>query len=257
MTTLRNSQLQLAAHLRNPEHNPAPEGIEERRLQIYRELVFNNIRNILASGFPVLHSLYTPEQWADLVRAFIETHRCHTPYFPELGQEFLDYLMHEHGARDCDPAFLLELAHYEWVELALDVAQEELPAAAAVPEDIAASVLQLSPLAWVLGYQYPVHRIGPDYRPEPAATWLAVYRNREDAVKFMELTATTARLLELLRDGPARPVSELLAILADEIGMSPVELLDPGVAQLHQLLELGVVLPASAEPALAGACTGA
>ena len=43
MADLREQQLQFANHLRNPDRFPAPQGIEERRLLVYRDLFFNNI----------------------------------------------------------------------------------------------------------------------------------------------------------------------------------------------------------------------
>ena len=45
----------------------------------------------------------------------------------------------------------------------------------------------ISPLACVLGYHYPVHLIGPDFRPAempPAPTWILLVRNRDDDVRF-------------------------------------------------------------------------
>lgn len=210
-------QAGFAAYLRDPEACDMPAGIETRRLQIYRDLIYNNIESFISKGFPVLRRLYTDQDWASLVRSFIVRHHCHSPYFLEIAQEFVAYLSEEHEASVCDPAFLLELAHYEWVELALDIAEEELPEPAqnAVIDDN--SWLCLSPLAWSLAYQYPVHQIGPANRPaEPPAqpTYLVVYRDRADEVRFMESNALTARLLELAK--PGIRLSELLERLALE-----------------------------------------
>ena len=59
-------------------------------------------------------------------------HRCRTPYFSQLGEEFIGWLQDGYRAEEGDPPFLLELAHYEWVELALSLAEapvETLPQA--------------------------------------------------------------------------------------------------------------------------------
>ena len=53
-------------------------------------------------------------------------------------------------------AFVLELAHYEWVELALDVSDAQLPERG------------WSPLAWPLAYRWPVAEIGPGHLPQAA-----------------------------------------------------------------------------------------
>jgi hypothetical protein len=215
---LRDSQLQMARYLRNPERAPAPD-VEERRLKIYRDLIFNNVEGFISGGFPVLRSLYSKGDWLALVRSFMDVHRCKSPYFLEISQEFIRYLSEEHSPRHCDPPFITELAHYEWVELALDVAEEILPEPQQ-PADLASTVLSLSPLAWVLAYQYPVHLIGPGFEPQASGepTYLAVYRDRADQVQFMELNAATARLLELHRDNANATVESLILQLAGEMG---------------------------------------
>lgn len=241
--SLRDAQLAMAAHLRDPDRSPAPAGIEERRLKIYRELIYNNIEGFISGGFPVLRSLYPQQAWDELVRLFMDAHRCQSPYFLEISQEFISYLLNEHALRECDPPFMAELAHYEWVELALDIAEDELPAMVG-EVDVESACPLLSPLAWVLSYQFPVHRIGADYRPDSAEqpTYLVVYRNRQDEVGFIELNAASARLLELTRDNDSASSVEILATLAEEMQLPPAQLHDFGLQQLEQMIQLGVLV---------------
>jgi hypothetical protein len=243
VSALKDSQMAMARYLRDPDKEPAPVGVESRRLKIYQDLVYNNIEGFISGGFPVLRSLYEDADWHGLVRAFIDQHRCHTPYFLEISQEFIQFLLEAHTLRDCDPPFMAELAHYEWVELALDVSQEVLPEPRAV-ENVLAAVPGLSPLAWLLSYHFPVQRIGPGFRPTEAAdpTYLVVYRNRLDHVCFMELNAATARLLELVRDNSGDSTGEVLGCLAAEWGMTEDAMLAFGPAQLEQMIEQSVVL---------------
>lgn len=243
MAELRGSQLALAGYLRNPAAVPPPAGVEPRRLKIYQDLIYNNIEGFISNGFPVLRRLYDDQAWHALVRQFIDGHRCHTPYFLEISQEFLRFLLERHQPDPDDPPFIVELAHYEWVELALSVAEEELPPVA-VDRDPLQAVVQLSPLAWVLAYRFPVHRIGVDFRPsEPGEpVYLAVYRDREDCVRFMVLNAATARLLELARDNEAGTGATLLQQLAVELGMAPAAVIDFGAAQLADFASRAVVV---------------
>lgn len=248
-SALRASQLAMAACLRDPATAAAPPGVEQRRLAVYQRLVYNNIESFISKGFPVLRSLYRDDDWEQLVRGFIREHRCGTPYFLEISQEFLHYLLEEHRPRPVDPPFMTELAHYEWVELALDVADEETPPAARV-EDPLAVVPQLSPLAWLLSYRFPVHRIGPGNRPQEAGdpTYLVVYRDHQEQVQFMELNALTARLLELTRDNVTASGAALLDTLAGEAGMVAGELQGFGAELLADLLERAVLVPAGPAP---------
>lgn len=238
---LRTSQMKMARFLRNPTAEAAPEGIEARRLQVYLDLVYNNIEGFIRGGFPVLHSLYDDQDWHGLVRQFIDVHRCHTPYFLEISQEFLRFLMEDFEPRECDPPFMAELAHYEWVELALDVSQDSFPVSAPMTS-AASTIVVLSPLAWVLGYEWPVHQIGPGFKPEAPGEpcYLVVYRDASDTVQFMALNAATARLLELVRDG-SHSVETLVNLLAEELNMPAASLLEFGAQQLNQLCEQGVI----------------
>ena len=67
--SLRESQMQMANHLRDPEGAPGPEGIEERRLKIYRDLIYNNVEGFISGGFPVLRTLYDDTDWHAMVRS--------------------------------------------------------------------------------------------------------------------------------------------------------------------------------------------
>lgn len=174
-------------------------------MQVYRELIFNNIAQFVRTGFPVLCGLLGAARVDRLVRDFIARHRAETPYFLEISREFLAYLQQEYEPEAGDPDYLIELAHYEWVELALDVAATELPGAGIDPAgDLLRGRPVLSPLAWSLCYTYPVHRLSPEFQPAtppPQPTYLVVYRNRADQVRFLEINAVTARLLQLLMPG--------------------------------------------------------
>ena len=85
-------QREFARHLRDPQLFPPPDGLEERRLQIYRELFYNNIEGLLATNFPVIRRLLGDSRWHRLVRDFYREHTSHTPLFTEIGREFQRYL---------------------------------------------------------------------------------------------------------------------------------------------------------------------
>jgi hypothetical protein len=244
---LARLQRDFAAHIRNPDGHPAPADVEDRRMAIYRRLFFNNVSSLLASNFPVLRSLCDESRWATLVREFYAEHRCQTPLFPELAREFLRYLQDVRGTRQDDLPFMLELAHYEWVELALALDERELEDVAADP---AGDLLQgrpvLSPLAWTLTYRYPVHRIRFDFQPQqpPAgATHLLVYRDRGDKVRFLQLNEVTQLLLQLVQAEPDRSGAELLHRVALDIAHpDPQRVLAAGAGVLADLRARDVLL---------------
>ena len=75
----RDIQYAFAKHIRDPANNPAPTDAEDRRMAIYRELFFNNLRNLLATMFPVLRKLHSDEHWQHFIRQFMRRHESRTP----------------------------------------------------------------------------------------------------------------------------------------------------------------------------------
>ena len=157
MADFKALQRQFAGHLRDPDRVPAPAGIQDRRMTVYRELAFNNVRvpvenrigeegegfkiamsciDLLAASFPVLRSLYPPAGWQALVRDWYRGHRARTPLFPALPGEFVAWLQQATGRQP----WLAELAHYEWMEL---VAANEIGKFDSLPEVEARKVLAL------------------------------------------------------------------------------------------------------------------
>jgi hypothetical protein len=243
-------QYEFTAHLRDPEHNPAPEGIEDRRIGIYRELLYNNVESFIANGFPVLRSIYSDGNWHRMVRDFFAHHKSSSPYFLEISQEFLDYLQNERETQPEDPQGLLELAHYEWIELALMVAEETIDLDMINPNgDLLQGHPVLSPTAWPLAYQFPVHKMGPDYQPEippEQPTYLVVYRNRMNEVKFLEINPVTARLVNLLQENPEITGELALEQIAQEMRHPNHDVvIQGGLSALQELQGYGIVLGVS------------
>ncbi|HKJ72236.1 MAG TPA: putative DNA-binding domain-containing protein [Gammaproteobacteria bacterium] len=245
-SALRERQEAFTAYLRERAGEGRPEGLDARGGEVYRRLVYNNLEGFLAANFPVLRRILDDQRWHALVADFLAEHRAQSPYFLDIGREFLDYLAGGRGARDGDPPFLAELAHYEWAELALSVDEAEVPSAGVDPEgDLLAGRPVVSPLAWALQYAFPVHRIGPGFQPaEPPAepTFLVVYRGRDDAVGFLAINAVTARLLQLLEEGGGDSGEALLRRIAGEIGHAdPAQVVAAGADILDDLRRRGIV----------------
>lgn len=215
-----DTQTTFTNFVRNPEKNPIPGDVKPERMLMYRELLFNNVNSFLTSNFPVLHKILEPVHWLELVQDFFSQHHCDTPYFSEIPEEFINYLQDERNVTEIDPPFMVELAHYEWVEMALSIAKHELPAdTAEFLNNPLQAPLYLSPLAWPLLYQYPVHRLSPEFQPfeaPEAPTYLVVYRDAGDDVHFSEINAVTMRLLELIQQQPGLDAEQYLRQLSEE-----------------------------------------
>lgn len=251
--TFQHTQRAFAAWIRDPDNQPQPAGIEARRLAIYRDLVYNNIDGFLRNGFPVLHTLVDGALWPRLVRAFIADHACHSPYFAEISGHFVEFLQGRADWLAQLPPWALELAHYEWMEVVMDMAERPaLPDGLDPNGDLLNDAPVLSPLVSVLGYQWPVHQLSESFRPAQAPaepTWLVVYRNASDDVKFMEINRATAALLQSLQQAPGQSGATCLRQLAPVLGMAEQVILPFGAELLEQLRARGMVLGSCAAAA--------
>lgn len=240
-------QYAFAAHIRNPEKNPCPEAIEERRMKIYRELFYNNVEDFMANTYPVLRQITPDECWHAMIRDYFANHLSHTPLFPEMPREFLKYLEHERRPHSDDPPFMLELAHYEWVELALSLLDEKIDETKIDRHgDLLDGIPFISPFAWSLSYHFPVHSIGPAFQPQEAGetqTHLIVYRDINFDVHFIEINPVTARLMQLIMEDNSKSARVLLYQIATELNHpQPGIVIQGGMGILNDLKQRGVIL---------------
>lgn len=238
-------QLEFTRHIRDPKAYPAPVDVKPERIAMYRELIFNNIEGFLANNFPVIRKILDDQQWFDLVQDFFSLHSCKTPYFSEIAEEFLDYLENERSQPDDFP-FLLELAHYEWVEMALSIAKEDIKPLQPSTDGLLDCTLELSPLAWPLVYRFPVQLISPDYLPFEAPdlpTCLVAYRDLDDNVKFVEINPITYRMLEIIQEHGQIKTADCLKLIVDGSNRHDLDAITAGGLQiLNEFIGKNVVL---------------
>jgi len=252
LPAFKKHQFEFTAHIRDPEKNRMPAGIEDRRMQIYRDLLYNNVEGFIASGFPVIREIYDDENWHRMIRDFFANHQCRSPYFLEISEEFIDYLQNERVPQEEDPTGLIELAHYEWVELALHVSDTTVSMDGINANgDLLLQRPVFSPLAWPLVYQYPVQTMGRDNLPETAPeqpTYLVVYRNRNDQVQFLEINSVTARLISLLQENESYTGLDAITHITKEMNHpNPDVVKQGGLAALQELQQLGIILGTRSE----------
>ncbi len=244
-------QYEFAAHIRDPENNPAPADVEQRRMKIYNELFYNNVEGFMSNSYPVIHSILGEQAWHELIRDYFSKHLSHTPLFPEMPREFLKYLENDRKPTETDPPFFLELAHYEWVELALGLLDLENDINKIDADgNLLDNTPEMSSLAWSLSYNFPVHTISPEFQPQQQpeqATYLVVYRDTNDKIVFMELNPVTARLLQLIQEtgntSPAKTGRALLEIIANEMNHpDPSVVINGGLQTMQELRSRNILL---------------
>ena len=244
----KQAQYEFAAHIRDPESNPKPADVEARRMNIYNELFFNNVEDFIANTYPVLKEITAENKWQEMIRDYFSKHLSQTPLFPEMPREFLKYIETERHNPN-DPPFIKELAHYEWIELALMTSELDKDInwnAINKDGDLLNNQPVISPLAWTLTYQYPVHQISTDFLPDTVSeqpVYLLIYRDNEDEVRFMELNPVTALLIQLINEDNELTTKEMLELIAEKMNHpEPNVVIEGGVQIMQDLKNRNVIL---------------
>ena len=236
-------QRQFAAHIRNPDLNPSPPGIEPERMSVYVDLFHRNIGTFLANGFPRAKAALSAGRWRALVQGFIHRHGSESPYFLDIAQEFMTFLDTDSMADR--PDWLLELCHYEWVERSLRMARPEIPAEGIDRDgDLLAGEVVVSPLIVPLCYRFRVHEITPQQVPQGvpgAPAWLIACRRRDDTVGFIASNALTHRLVEILKSRDSGEQA-LVALSSEYPDIDPKRLRREGADTLERLRDAQVLL---------------
>lgn len=237
--SLATLQRRWADHVRDPSR-PAPAGIDERRLAIYRRLCIDSLDSLLAGSLPRLQEQLGAPRWRDVVERYYACHACHTPLFPQIAGEFAGWLaLQEQIAL---PGWAAELAHYESTQQALYIqAPAACPPLQRAPA--AGDLLAVSAQVRVLGYQWPVHeRVVLDAVPAATPTLLLMQRLPDFSLQVDALAPLAYSLLSAFGDDGMR-VDHALQALADAHGVAAVELRTACAPLLAQMCSAGVLVP--------------
>ncbi len=245
LPSFQRYQLAFTAHIRDPLHQPRPQGIVASGMDVYKEIVFNNLFASVSACFPVAQKVLGKRAWLKLTQAFLREHAATTPIFRQIPEEFLSFLTTVNAETQPLPPYLLSLCHYEWIELL--VASMATPEFANEKINPTGNLLTehpiFTPAMQLLHYDYAVHKISPRSKPKQIqSTQLLVYRNTEDHVKFLELNPVTFRLLSLLQQN-TNTGKQALILLANELGEADSDrIIQFGLRTMEELRSQGVII---------------
>ncbi|KFZ37768.1 hypothetical protein HR45_07880 [Shewanella mangrovi] len=233
-------EYQLAAHLRD-SRQPIDSALDSRRVAVYRELTRNNIYGFIDNTFPLTRQILA-DKWPSLLDEFVRQHRCSSPLFLDIPAEFLAYMQQHYADGFDDKPFINELLHYEWIELDIATKQAEDLSPWHSDKD---AILHCSQAAVALSYRYAVQHIAVDQLPQQApehATHLLVYRDHDDEVTFMEISALLVIALQLLTNSAGLTMEQWLAQLSQHCPQFPADVLSHGLgAIMPELSQRGII----------------
>lgn len=221
-------QLAFCQAVRKPQNDLSTvvQGVAVDRMQVYQELLYNNVSNFIETVFPVARSLIDTEKWQALKRDFFANAHCESPFYLDISKQFLDYLQTNNVSELQHYPWLLELLHVEWMELHVELADFDWPETSVLLQasqlDQLATDQQISfsvPL-WVLGYQWTVYewRIGHKVDGElPAPSFLLVWRDCDDDRCQQVISPLYAFLIDVMQQQECFSISQLSQLLKSPI----------------------------------------
>ncbi len=241
MAEFQAYQAAFTAHLRHPSVHSKPAGINAKRMQVYREIVFNNFLARVRACFPGRLGILGKRRFSKLVRQCFSSQYFNSPLFKDIPGSFVAF-MHSLTLADAElPEHTAQLAHYEWIELVLS-RQVEPSHADTLPEAIPEAnallhrVVKLTAVHRLLHYDFPVHQLSKKKKATtPVPTFLLVYRTPEFQIQFIQLNAVTFQLLKQLQTSheTAHHHLEHLAQTLPQLTLTSV--MDFGLQTLHTL----------------------
>ncbi|MDA3454006.1 MULTISPECIES: HvfC family RiPP maturation protein [Acinetobacter] len=193
-TSFQTMQRQFCDWIRDPDLE-IPQALPVQRMQIYRDLLFNNVSSFINLVYPVTRAMLPELKWQQVLSEFFQKAECHSPLYNDISLEFREYLTEQQHPILQEYPWLAELLQFEWLELYLDTVEIE---DVVLHENYA---WQLSTQVWVLVYQYPVYRwttLTTQEQVELSPNAVMVWRDEQDRVRIEQLSPLFAMLIEQL-----------------------------------------------------------
>lgn len=188
------TQQQFCDWIRFPQ-SELPKALPAERMQIYRDLLFNNVCSFIDLVYPVARAMLPELQWQKLLTEFFQKAKCDSPFYNDISLQFREYLTDcQHPILQEYP-WLVELLQFEWLELYLDTVELEKITITRQSE------WQLNTQVWVLVYQYPVYQWSismPIFEIESMPSVIMVWRDDQYHICLENLSPLFAVVIEQL-----------------------------------------------------------
>jgi len=220
-------QAALASYCRDG-HLPKLDATIPDNLNQYRRLVFNIISDALGTSYPISAKKVGADDWEQLVDDFFSNYPCSSAQIWSMPYELITYLESDEHPIKLKFPWLMELLHFEWLEVEIFCDEDE-EVHAEKSTEVLNEKLVINPTLRLEHFTFPVHKAIE--LKEQGDYYLLAYRSSEnDKVYFEEITGFLALVIHQIAN------TEL--ILRDILIESGKKL---GITDEHVLLQEGKV----------------
>jgi hypothetical protein len=240
LNDFRQFQFALARHLRDPISVSLPAGVNAEDAGACSQEMVDHLCDVLEPAFPVTHALLGDEIWGLAVRLFLKDAPTHVPWATAVQRAFVELVCASPEMHHL-PAWLQDLAHFEWLQSAVSTAPVTWPTADATG-DVMRHAVVINPTHVEAAYEWPVHSIDTEHKPDDMqSTHVTMLRDMNDELHVLESSVFRGQLIDLLREGQTG--EEAFMLLARWLSHpDPQTFVNEGANVMAQLQREGVVL---------------
>ncbi len=223
---------------------PQLEGITPDRLHHYRRLIFNIVDNSMKTAYPLTRKLLSKDEWHELVDYFFRTQKSQEHQVWRMPVMLYEYVRDNDLAIKKKYPFLIDLLHFEWIEIEVYTMEDSEPFAVKEDGDWLNDLIAIHPDFSMQIYNWPVHTKKPSEitAEDEGKHFMLCYRHPETlSVRYQDLSGFHAFLIEQLAKGEYR-LNDILDA-ATELFETPREDLEPNAVKfLEKMKEKRFVL---------------
>lgn len=236
-------QEQLGEFCRTGREGVIP-GVTPGRLNHYRRLVSNVVKDVLDSGFPISKAALGEEQWDRMVQDFFAYGEPKAPQVWRLPYEFYQYHASQETGSRIGKAFLDDLLYFEWMEIEVFNMPDRSFPEYVTQGDILDDKLAFNPEYEIIRMTYPVHLFSAEDSLEHKGNYFVLIFRSPDTgyVKFLNLSALNVYILTRLVEEDV-PLGHLRGEIAQSTGIESAKYMDESLENIiGELMEKQLVL---------------
>ena len=215
MPKLYEIQQEIKKYFTGKKPNPKILSLEvQRELSIYKSLVLEKLNKTLKEAFPLCHKILK-DYWAEIVLDFYHKFPSKSGLYLQLTKNFPPYLksfgFRLHFRKTQFPAWLHELAEYEWAELDLFNFHPHEKNSAKKKELTETDYVKLIKAHKIFRFEYPVSKIVEHLSSKrkkhnisffkKQKETLLIFRDKHQQVRYFLLSPGSYFLIDNLRYG--------------------------------------------------------
>lgn len=214
------------------------------RLPQYRRLVYNIIKDTLATTYPIACKYIDKNIWEKICHDFFSNHSCSHPQVWRMPKEFLEYCKEKQVAEQYALPYLNDLLYFEWLEAEMYMMEDMPYPSYRSSGNWLQNRLALNPEYELFKLDYPVHLVNPIVaNNKKGAYFVLLFREKESGrIQFVNLSALYAFLIENIAVRE-KTLEQVLTDILYVFGINDLELLQKETLRfLTELHHKGFIL---------------